>query len=119
MSGDGDDFDWTDRDDIVVAHQGQIAVYLNPDGDVCLRQEGDWWRKDDAWIVIRPENVRKLVDAMLALVEPEAAPLALPAPMTPAERAKRYRHRKRHGSVTPPCDAQRDADMFEEVPASR
>jgi hypothetical protein len=109
-----DDFDWTDREDIVVAHQGQVAVYLNPDGDVVVRQEGDWWRKDDAWIVVRPENARQLAEAILALAHPDMAPrLALPAPAdrTAAERQRRHRERKRHAhTVTVPDRDTRDCN---------
>lgn len=97
-----DDFDWNDSDAVVIAHQGQVAVYLNPDGDVVVRQEGDWWRKDDAWIVVQPDKARRLCEAILALAEfgqPDKHPLALPAPAdrTGADRQKRYRERKRTG----------------------
>lgn len=119
MSGDG--FDWSNRDDVVVAHQGQIAVYTNPHEDIVIRQEGDWWRKDDAWIVVRPENARALAEAILALAEPVTPPqLALPAPAdrTAAERQRRYRERKRNApcdrdSITPvtPCD-RNGANLF-------
>ena len=114
MSSGDDDFDWNDADkgDVVVGHQGQIACYLNGDRDLVVRQERDWWRQDDAWIVIRPENVRQLVRAMLALIEPEK-PLALPAPMTQADRAKRYRERKRHEERHAERDAKRDGGILE------
>jgi hypothetical protein len=114
-----DDFDWFDvaDDKVVVAHQAPIAVYTNPDDDIVIRQDGDYYRKDDPWIVVRRENARALAEAILAFAEPAPAPqLALPAPMSPAERAKRYRERKRHDGVTP----QRDGDLFDaaKVPAS-
>jgi hypothetical protein len=111
-----DDFDWFDvAANIVVAHQAPIAVYTNPDDDIVIRQDGDYYRKDDAWVVVRRENARALAEAILAFAEP-APQLALPAPMSPAERAKRYRERKRHDGVTP----QRDGDLFDaaKVPAS-
>lgn len=103
-----DDFNWRDADDaIAVAFQEQIAVYRNGEGEIVIRQDGHGFYRDDAWIVVRPENLRKLVEAMLALVEPEAepAPLALPAPAdrTAAERQKRYRQRHRNGT-TPVTD---------------
>jgi hypothetical protein len=114
-----DDFDSSAyRDDVVIAHQAPIAVYTNPGDNIVIRQDGDWYRKEDPWIVGRRENARALAEAILAFAEPELAPvpLALPAPMTPAERTKRYRERKRHDRVTP----QRDGGLFQaaEVPAS-
>lgn len=103
------DFDWNDvADDIVVAHQAPIAVYTNPDEDIVIRQDGDWYRRDDAWIVVRRENARRLAEAILAFAEPEPAPapLALPAPApadrTAAERQRRHRERKRNGSTVTP-----------------
>jgi hypothetical protein len=114
-----DDFNWNDTDDIVVAFQERIAVYTNGDGDVVLRQDGHGYCRDDAWIVVRPENVRQLVEAMLALVGPPEQPLALPAPTdkTAAERQRRHRERKRHGDDTvttvtvTPC-ARNGANLF-------
>jgi hypothetical protein len=86
-----DDFDW-DAADVDIPHQARIAVYTNPAGHIVIRQDGDWYRKDDAWVVVLPENVRKLVDVLLALAEPEPAPLALPAPTrTGTERQRRHR----------------------------
>lgn len=94
-----DDFDWDDAD-VDVPHQARITVYTNPDGHIVIRQEGDWYRKDDPWIVVLPENAQRLVDAILALAEP-APRLALPAPgdRTAAERQRRYRERHRNGST--------------------
>ena len=95
-----DDFDW-DAADVDIPHQARITVYTNPDGHIVIRQEGDWYRKDDPWIVVLPENAQRLVDAILALAEPvPATPLALPAPAdrTAAERQRRYRKRHRNGS---------------------
>jgi hypothetical protein len=118
-----DDFDWDDVD-VVIPHQASIAVYINPHGDVVIRQDGDWYRRDDAWIVVRPENARRLAEAIMELAEPEALPrLALPAPAdrTAAERQRRYRNAKRNGStVTPTVTGsvtRRDApELFEVRP---
>lgn len=118
MSDDDDPFDWT-GDTVVVAQQSAIAVYTNGAGDIVIRQDGDWYRRDDAWVVVTQEHARRLCRAIMALAgQPEPATLALPAPApkTPAERAKRYRENKRHAPVTP-CDAERDghrdgSDLF-------
>lgn len=122
MSGE-DDFDWNEiADDIVVAHQAPIAVYTNPDEDIVIRQDGDWYRRDDAWIVVRRENARRLAEAILAFAEPEVAPapLALPAPAdrTAAERQRRYRERKRNGQDTVTHRDSNAPELFAEVPAS-
>jgi len=116
------DFDWNDGD-VVIPNQQPIAVYTNGDGDIVIRQDGDWYRKEDPWIVIRPENARRLVEAILALslAEPEqASRLALPAPLTAAERQRKRRDKQRD-SVTTQRDTERDsrdsANLFEETPA--
>jgi hypothetical protein len=41
----------------VIAHQA-IAVYANPGDTIVIRQDGDWYRKEDPWIVVRRENAR-------------------------------------------------------------
>lgn len=97
------DFDWYRDENVAVPAQAGIAVYENVRGNVAIRQQGDWCaHEDDIVIEVRPENVRKLVDSLLALIEPDASAstLVLPAPMTPAERQRRHRHAKRHVSVT-------------------
>jgi hypothetical protein len=113
-----DDFDWSIYRDDVIAHQAPITVYTNPGDNIVVRQDGDWYRKEEPWIVVRRENARALAEAILAFAEPEPAPvpMALPAPMTPAKRAKRNRERKRHDRVAP----QRDGGLSQaaEVPAS-
>ncbi|MDP2376100.1 hypothetical protein [Reyranella sp.] len=116
-----DYFDW-DGADIDVPHQARITVYTNPDDHIVIRQDGDWYRRDDAWIVVLPENVPRLVETLLtlasALARTEAAQLALPAPAdrTAAERQRRHRERKRNGhtvTVTPVTHcATKGADLF-------
>jgi len=43
-------------------------------GDVVIRQDGDWYRRDDAWIVVRPENARRLAEAIMELAELRRSP---------------------------------------------
>lgn len=125
-----DDFNWNDSNDVIaVAFQERIAVYKNGEREIVIRQDGHGFCRDDAWIVVRPENVRQLVDAMLALLGPEqAANLPLlpgPADRTAAERQRRYRNAKRNGSpVTPTVtdtvtdrDSHGETDLFVGAPA--
>ena len=114
------DFDWNDAG-VDIPGQQPIAVYTNPEGHIVIRQDGDWYRKDDAWVVVLPENARRLADAILALAEPVPAPgpLALPAPAdrTAAERQRRHRNAKRNGSTVTPTVTRRDApELFEVHP---
>lgn len=114
---DPDYFHWAGAD-IDIAHQAPIAVYTNADGDVVIRQDGDYYRKDDACIVVRPENARRLVDAILELAAPmEPAPLALSAPAdrTAAERQRRCRERKRHDQRVTATVTQRDSNSGKDL----
>src|SRR5262245_1667216 len=94
------DFSWrsAEEDDfIVIRSQPAIAVYLNPNNAVVIRQEGHF--DEDHWIYITRENVPKLVHALLEAASFETGePLALSKsePLTAAERQRRYRNRKRN-----------------------
>lgn len=63
------EFDWTkEKDSIAVRQVDAVAVYLNPDGDVVIRQYhpmGD----DDAVIVIPSQQLDGLVLALENLKE--------------------------------------------------
>ena len=97
------DFDWCrDSESVVVRHQPAIAVYINPHGEVVIRQEGQY--DDDHWIYLTRDNAPKVAQAILeaAGIEgyAEMAPtLLLPAPKdkTAAERMRRYRNKRRNG----------------------
>jgi hypothetical protein len=61
-------FDWhKDADAVVVEHSPGIAVYLNRNGDVVVRQH-DY--PDDAVIVICPKDVRRVAKAIIATGAP-------------------------------------------------
>jgi hypothetical protein len=76
------EFDWTgeDRDSIIVHHQPAIAVYRNADGHVVIRQEGHYGPEEDHFVLVRPENAARLVDAIMAIVRQlgSSAELAIP-----------------------------------------
>jgi hypothetical protein len=103
------------RDDGANAYQA-ISVYTNPGDNIVILKDGDGWRKEGPWIVVRRENSWALAEAILAFAELAQIPLALLEPMTPAEQAKRYRERKHHDRGTP----KHDGGLFQaaEVPAS-
>jgi hypothetical protein len=62
-----DDFDWdaaTADGHVVVPDQAAIACYINPFGNVVLRQEGQY-PEEDTWIVCQPIYVEALAIALL------------------------------------------------------
>ncbi len=104
MSKLGDDFNWNEPNSVIVRHQPAIAVYLNDDDEVVIRQQGHYGPDEDQWIYIAKENVQKVVQAILAnagIVDGAIAPP--PRDRTAAERQRRYRERHRN-SVTPVTD---------------
>lgn len=61
-----DDFKWHDpatKDNIVVPSVDAIAVYLNPHGDVVIRQESRMG-EDDSIIVVPRSMVENLIGAL-------------------------------------------------------
>lgn len=75
-----DAFDWneTENENVVVRTQMAIAVYLNPCGELVIRQEGQFHPDEDVFIVIAPGNVPAVIAAMTA-----AAGLMPPAAIAP------------------------------------
>ena len=61
------DFDWDDAgdSDIIVRHQPAIAVYANGTGSVVVRQERAWDEDTDLCIFVRPENAKRIAEAIL------------------------------------------------------
>lgn len=58
-------FNWATDDSIAVQSQPGIAVYLNPSGDVVIRQEGYYGPEEDQFVVISPGNVHKVAAKMI------------------------------------------------------
>ena len=92
------DFDWSAHaEHIVIPGQAAIATYCNPAGNIVVRQEAaDPYYADDVYIVIAPHHVPSLIRALQAMIgerEVEAPPTA---PMSNAERQKRYRQQRRN-----------------------
>ncbi len=94
--------DWADdgitEAEVVIPRQDPIAVYVNNDGDVVIRQAG--LMRDDALVAVTPEFARQLCDAILQCADLAAASDPTPAALTNAERQRRYRANKRNEPVT-------------------
>ncbi len=95
-----ENFDWWAAEKqglVAVREQAPIAVYLNPRGCVVIRQQNDF--DDDSWILVEPDRVRALAEAIVRLAEPERLALPPPSPAvkdtTAAERQRRYRERQK------------------------
>jgi hypothetical protein len=136
MSDYGDGFQWTDEV-TVVPEQSPIAVYFNPAGAVVIRQSGGY--EDDPFIVVQPEYVGAVAEALLRCIgrDMESPADHLPSAFQPpsnhangdipakdptaAERQRRHRARRNgesdwprdsNGSVTVP---HRDTDLLGSV----
>ncbi len=60
------DFDWSDKDSIVVENVDAIAVYRNPDDDVVIRRQ-DTPDIGDAYVVIPLGHLPAIIAALQAL----------------------------------------------------
>lgn len=93
------DFDWYGGD-VVVQHQPETAVYINPNGAIVIRQR-DEMGDPDPYVFLSPDAARRVVAAILDLLDQEAgasmpaAVAARPRNSTGAARQRRYRERQR------------------------
>lgn len=96
------EFDWYGDRSVVVREQLSVAVYVNPNGQMVIRQQCPWERDDDSIIIVNPESAQAVADRLTALAAIEMPMLALPAPKAKsgAERTRAYRDRKRDAGVT-------------------
>ena len=113
-----DNFDWPDEC-IAVREQQRIAVYWNVQGDAVVRQEAaDSYYSDDAIVVINADRVAAVAAALLDLIGqrlPAEREIAAPptAPLTNAERQRRYRQQHRNEKRNPALrDVTQDAELF-------
>ena len=97
-----DAFDWTEPENTVVRTQMAIAVYLNPFGELVIRQEGQFHPDEDTWIVIAPDNVPAVIEAMQEVMGVNSASVGN-KDLTAANRQRRHRdrHRDNRDGVTP------------------
>lgn len=97
------DFDWNDVvDDVVIPEQAAIAVFVNPQGDVVIRQAGQYGPDEDMWIIVAPDRAAVLADAIVQATafhgtQPDDSKPAAAKDRTAADRQRRYRERQRNG----------------------
>jgi hypothetical protein len=118
-------FDWhrdDHRDTIVVPEQAAIAVYLNSDGHIVIRQQGIGSRRYtvDRAIVIGPLHARAVVNAITKFMGLEDQASSTPTKQlrlsTNAERQRRHREKLKHNTPTKDvgpsgeCDRQSNAE---------
>jgi hypothetical protein len=58
-----DSYDWKDATCTVIHQQDAIAVYLNPNDQVVIRQHG--WPDEDNRVVISKECLEALIDRLV------------------------------------------------------
>lgn len=64
------DFNWNDaKDDLIVPSTQAVAAYLNPAGDIVIRQERDWNDEDDSFVVVPISAGLKLIAKLEALLD--------------------------------------------------
>lgn len=64
-----EDFDWREAaDEIIVPSTQAVAVYLNPDGEIVIRQERHWNEEEDTCIIIPFFAARRLIEKLEALI---------------------------------------------------
>jgi hypothetical protein len=59
-----DKFDWNDEDDLVIPSQLAVAVYVNPKGEIVIRQQSDPSRDEDTYVVIAKSYVPIVIAAL-------------------------------------------------------
>jgi hypothetical protein len=95
------DFDWNDDDsNVVVPEQAAIAVYLNPRGNVVIRQAGQYRPDEDSFVIVAPDHAAAVADAILRVAglhrdQPDDSDPPKPKDRTTAERLRRYTERNR------------------------
>ncbi len=105
---------------VVVREQRALAVFLNGDGSVVVRQECAWPDEtEDPYVLIRPENAEAVARAILRAaaeargddaVTHESVTLPVTRNASSASRQKRYRERHRN-VVTITRDAVKDVGV--------
>lgn len=104
-------FDWATDESVILHRQPATAVYRNGFDAIVVRQEGlDVDGSDDPFLTFEARNVPKLCSALLVeagyaelaqALETTAVTPASAAPLSPAERSRRYRAQVRErDSVT-------------------
>jgi hypothetical protein len=66
-----DEFDWNDFDrDLIVEPARKVAVYLNPDNQLVIRQErNEYIEMEDPFIVVPLRDVPRLIEKLEKLIK--------------------------------------------------
>lgn len=66
-----EDFDWNEDDEcVLIPSVSAIAVYLNPKGNVVIRQQASWNEEGDSFVILPSEAVPKLIKRLRDLATP-------------------------------------------------
>lgn len=72
------DYDWSNSlDDIVFQPNPAVAVYLNVDGDVVIRQQRDQYEDEDSVVIIPRGTVPALIRKISSVAELKPGTLRL------------------------------------------
>ena len=63
-----DEFDWLHDPSIVLQTQPATAVYINPMGDLVIRQEAGWDRDEDTFVLVSKQNTQQFLDSVCDLL---------------------------------------------------
>ena len=64
------DYDWENStDDLVFPAMAAVAVYLNVDGDLVIRQQRDQYEDDDSVVIIPRDRVAALIRKISGVAE--------------------------------------------------
>jgi hypothetical protein len=79
-----DDFEWHESADVVIRHQPAVAMYLNCDDQVVIRQRADY-PDDDQFVIIDQASLPRLIAGLQSYLAP-----------VPGQRPSTTRHRSFH-----------------------
>jgi hypothetical protein len=77
-----DDFEWHESADVVIRHQPAVAMYLNCDDQVVIRQRADY-PDDDQFVIIDQASLPRLIAGLQSYLAPVPGQRLLPAPQRP------------------------------------
>ncbi len=109
---------WTDdAGDVVVPDHPPVAVYVNPEAAVVVRQRAHWPDEDDPWIWFAPQHAPAIAAAILEAAGLDATAMMLESTQvgskasdkTAAGRQRRYRERKKKDPAIEPDLLDRNA----------
>jgi hypothetical protein len=64
--GANSDFDWSDRESVVLHEQPATSCYFNEEGGLVIRQKR--WPDDDTWVVIAADQIDTFIDKLTDII---------------------------------------------------